>query len=542
MSAEVPLLKMENIGKDFFGNRVLTDVSFSLMPGEIMGLVGENGAGKSTLMNILFGMSVIQETGGHEGKIFIDGNQVNFQNPHDALDAGIGMVHQEFSLIPGFTATENILLNRESTKYNPLVEVFGDRLKTLDRTEMLARSTKAIDKLGVAISPDTLISEMPVGHKQFTEIAREIDRRKTRLLVLDEPTAVLAESEATVLVDALKKLSAQGIAMIFISHRLQEIIDLCDKLIVLRDGRVIQEVKTTETNVRQIASWMVGRKIAADPAQAEGTERKFGEVILKTENLWVDMPGETVRDVSIEVRRGEILGLGGLAGQGKVGISNGIMGLYVAGGKVFVRGKQIKLNDPDASLKEGMAFVSEDRHGVGLLLEEGIDWNIAFTALQVQEKFVKNMCCGLIKWRDDKAITCCTENYIKALEIRCTGPKQRAIELSGGNQQKVCLAKAFAVAPEILFVSEPTRGIDVGAKKLVLDTLRSVNEKTGTTIIMTSSELEELRSICDRIAIINEGKVSGILPAKSPAEEFGLLMLGHVAVDSTEEIPVESSR
>ncbi|MCE5201080.1 MAG: sugar ABC transporter ATP-binding protein [Synergistaceae bacterium] len=543
MSMEVPLLKMENIGKEYFGNRVLTDVSFSLMPGEIMGLVGENGAGKSTLMNILFGMSVINETGGYEGKMFIDGEEVHFQDPFDALNAGIGMVHQEFSLIPGFTATENILLNRESTKYNPLVEVFGERLKTLDRPNMLARAKKAIDTLGVALDPDTLISEMPVGHKQFTEIAREIDRKKTRLLVLDEPTAVLAESEATVLIDALKKLSAQGISIIFISHRLQEIINLCDKLIVLRDGKVIQEAKTAETNVRQIASWMVGRQVAVETeAVCERDHEKTEEVILKTEHLWVDMPGETVRDVSLEVYRGEIFGLGGLAGQGKVGISNGIMGLYVSGGKVFLRGKEIKLNDPHASLKEGMAFVSEDRRGVGLLLEEGIDWNITFTALQVQEKFVKNMFGGLVKWRDDKAIEECTMEYIKALEIRCTGPKQRAVELSGGNQQKVCLAKAFTVAPEILFVSEPTRGIDVGAKKLVLDTLRRVNKETGTTIIMTSSELEELRSVCDRIAIINEGKVSGILPAKCPAEEFGLLMLGHVAEVPAAEIYAESSR
>lgn len=540
MSAGVPLLKMENIGKEYFGNRVLSDVNFSLMPGEIMGLVGENGAGKSTLMNILFGMSVINETGGHEGKILIDGEEKHFNDPFDALEAGIGMVHQEFSLIPGFTATENILLNRESMKYNPLVEVFGDRIKTLDRSEMLKRSTKAISTLGVDLSPETLISEMPVGHKQFTEIAREIDRKKTRLLVLDEPTAVLAESEAKVLMEALRKLASQGIAIIFISHRLQEIIDLCDKFVVLRDGRVIQESLCCQSNVRQIANWMVGRQIAVE--ETEKKERHFGDVILRTENLWVDMPGETVRDVSLEVRQGEILGLGGLAGQGKVGISNGIMGLYIAGGNVFLRGKQIKLNDPDASLKEGMAFVSEDRRGVGLLLEEGIDWNIAFTALQVQEKFVKYLLGGLIKLRDDKAITACTEEYIKALEIRCTGPKQRAIELSGGNQQKVCLAKAFTVAPEILFVSEPTRGIDVGAKKLVLDTLRRANEETGTTIIMTSSELEELRSICDRIAIVNEGKVSGILPAKSPAEEFGLLMLGNVVEDSVAEIQVESGR
>ena len=533
MSNEVPLLRMENIGKEYFGNRVLADVSFTLMPGEILGLVGENGAGKSTLMNILFGMSVIAATGGHEGKIYIDNKEVNFQDPLDALEAGIGMVHQEFSLIPGFTATENILLNRESTKYNPLVEIFGDRLKTLDRADMKQRAEKAISTLGVELSPDTLISEMPVGHKQFTEIAREIDRSKTRLLVLDEPTAVLAESEAAVLIKALKKLAAQGIAIIFISHRLHEIIDLCDKLIVLRDGRIIKEVRSSETDVRQIASWMVGRQVTSDVNEAvKKADRTFGDTILSTEHLWVDMPGETVRDVSIEVKKGEIFGLGGLAGQGKVGISNGVMGLYIAGGKVFVRGKQLKLNDPDASLREGMVFVSEDRRGVGLLLDEGIDWNITFTAMQVQEKFIKQYLGGLVKWRDDEAIKKCTQEYIKSLEIRCTGTTQRAIELSGGNQQKVCLAKAFAVAPEILFVSEPTRGIDVGAKKLVLDTLRSFNEKTGTTIIMTSSELEELRAVCDRIAIINEGKVSGILPATEPAEEFGLLMLGHVAEEA----------
>jgi simple sugar transport system ATP-binding protein len=542
MSDGVPLLRMEKIGKEYFGNRVLSDVTFSLMPGEILGLVGENGAGKSTLMNILFGMSVIQETGGYEGKIFINGEEKSFSDPFDALEAGIGMVHQEFSLIPGFTATENILLNRESMKYNVLVEVFGERFKTLDRDDMNQRAVRAIETLGVSLSPDTLISEMPVGHKQFTEIAREIDRKQTKLLVLDEPTAVLAESEASVLVESLKKLASQGIAIIFISHRLQEIIDLCDKLVVLRDGRVIREANAKETSVRQIAGWMVGRQMAGETDNETDKDRDFGEIILKTQNLWVDMPGETVRDVSIEVRRGEIFGLGGLAGQGKVGISNGIMGLYVSGGKVFLRGKEIRLNDPAASLSEGMAFVSEDRRGVGLLLEEGIDWNIAFTAMQVQEKFIIKLFGGLLKLRDDKAITKCTEDYIKALEIRCTGPRQRAVELSGGNQQKVCLAKAFAVAPEILFVSEPTRGIDVGAKKLVLDTLRRANEETGTTIIMTSSELEELRSVCDRIAIINEGRVSGILPARSPAEEFGLLMLGHVDEDTAYETAAERCR
>ena len=375
------------------------------------------------------------------------------------------------------------------------------------------------------------VSEMPVGHKQFTEIAREIDRSKTRLLVLDEPTAVLTESEAQILIAALRKLASQGIAIIFISHRLQEIIDLCDKIVVLRDGHVIQEARTCETNVRQIANWMVGRKME-DAAAREAAARSIGDPILEVEHLWVDMPGETVRDVSFQVRRGEIFGFGGLAGQGKLGVANGIMGLYPAGGAAVLKGQKVVLNAPQRSLEMGMAFVSEDRRGVGLLLEEGIDWNIVFTAMQIQEKFIKKLVGGLVKWRDDGAIEACAREYIQALEIRCTGPKQRAIELSGGNQQKVCLAKAFAVRPEVLFVSEPTRGIDVGAKKLVLDTLRRYNEEYGTTIVMTSSELEELRSICDRIAIVDEGRIAGTLPASAPAEEFGLLMMGQVDLDA----------
>lgn len=535
LASNEPILRLEHVGKEYFGNRVLSDVSFTLGPGEIMGLVGENGAGKTTLMKILFGMPVIHQTGGYDGKIFFEGREVSFKSPFEALDAGIGMVHQEFSLIPGFTATENILLNRESTRYNLLVEVFDDRLRTLDRPVMRQRAQRAISTLGVEIDPDTLCSEMPVGHKQFTEIAREIDRSNTKLLVLDEPTAVLTESEAEILIKAVRNLAAKGMSVIFISHRLQEVIDLCDKIVVLRDGHVVQEAKTCDVTVRQIAGWMVGRKVE-ESHREEGEVRSFGPTILSVRNLWVDMPGETVRDVSFQVRQGEIFGIGGLAGQGKLGIANGIMGLYPAGGAVELNGKPIRLNDPEGSLRAGMAFVSEDRRGVGLLLDEGIDWNIAFTAMQIQEKFIRPLLGGLVKWRDDRAIEECANEYIKALEIKCTGPKQRAVELSGGNQQKVCLAKAFVVRPEVLFVSEPTRGIDVGAKKLVLDTLRRYNREYGTTIVMTSSELEELRSICDRIAIVDEGRIAGVLPAQAPSEEFGLLMMGEIKVSTEEKV------
>ena len=523
------LLRFESIGKEFYGNTVLSDVGFSVDRGEIVGLVGENGAGKSTLMNILFGMDVIRATGGYQGKVFIDGEEVSFGNPLDALESGIGMVHQEFSLIPGFSAEENILLNRESIRYNFVVELFGDEFHTLDRDEMNTRARKAIEKLRVEIHPETLVADMSVGQKQFTEIAREIDRANTRILILDEPTAVLAESEAETLLSALRNLASQGIGIIFISHRLKEVMDLCDRVVVLRDGRVIRDVPTGDADVRKIASWMVGRNVE-EGKRLQQAPAETGEPLLRIRNLWADMPGETVRNVSLDVFEGEILGIGGLAGQGKVGIANGIMGLCPAGGDVMCQGRAFRLNNPRSAMEQGFAFVSEDRRGVGLLLDEGVDRNITFTAMEVRGDFLKHFLGGLFTQSDDAAVKACAEEYIQVLDIKCTGHGQKVVELSGGNQQKVCLAKAFALRPRILFVSEPTRGIDVGAKSLVLEALRKYNREQKTTIVMISSELEELRSVCGRIAIIDEGRVAGILPHHAPAEEFGLLMAG-----STEE-------
>ncbi|MDR0624350.1 MAG: sugar ABC transporter ATP-binding protein [Treponema sp.] len=523
MADDVPLLRLENISKDFYGTTVLSGVNFSLGRGEILGLVGENGAGKTTLMHILFGMSGIADTGGYGGRIYINGRPEFFKTPFDALDAGIGMVHQEFSLIPGFTACENIMLNREPSRYNPAVEIFGPRLATLKRPEMREHSAEALTKLGVNISPDTVIAEMPVAHKQFTEIAREISRSQVKILVLDEPTAVLTEGEAEILLSSLKRLAAEGIGIIFISHRLQEVTEISGKIVVLRDGHVVRDVENKTVSVTDITTWMVGREVDVsgnrEPRQLAGED-------FRAEHLWVDMPGETVRDVSFSVKKGEIFGIGGLAGQGKLGIPNGIMGLYAAGGKVWMNGRELALGNPRSALDAGAAFVSEDRRGVGLLLDESLDWNIAFGAIQTKGQYLKSFFGGLFSLRDEKAMRRLAEEYIKKLEIKCTGGKQLAKELSGGNQQKVCLSKAFALEPKLLFVSEPTRGIDVGAKKIVLDTLRYYNREKETTIIMVSSELEELRSICDRIAIVDEGRIAGILPPDSPAAEFGLLMSG----------------
>ena len=518
------LLKVENLSKSFGENTVLKDINFELKAGEILGLVGENGAGKSTLMKIIFGMDLIRETGGYNGKIFFEGKEINFNSPFDALEAGIGMVHQEFSLIPGFMTSENIVLNRESTKKNVAEILFGENLNKIDREENLKRATKAILKLGVDMSGKEKISDMSVAYKQFTEIAREIEREKTKLLVLDEPTAVLTEEEAKILLSTMKSLAKKGIAIVFITHRLDEIMEVSDKVTVLRDGNLINTVPTKTTNVNQITEWMIGRKVNLS-SENKKEELISKEEVIEIKNLWVDMPGEIVKNLNLDIKKGEILGLGGMAGQGKIGIANGIMGLYRAGGEVKYKGDKVELNNPKDPLEKGIFFVSEDRKGVGLLLDESIERNIAYPSMEIKKLFFKKQ-FGFLNTIDDKKVSENAKKYIKKLEIKCMSEKQKVMELSGGNQQKVCMAKAFTMEPEVLFVSEPTRGIDIGAKQLVLDTLKEYNRERGTTIIVTSSEIEELRSICDRIAIINEGKVEGILSPSADILEFGKLMVG----------------
>ena len=528
MSKDKPLLKLEKLGKQFDGNYVLQDINIELKSGEILGLVGENGAGKSTLMKILFGMTEISETGGYEGKVFLEGEEINFASSFDALGAGIGMVHQEFSLIPGFTAMENILLNTEPTKKSLISRVLGPKFETLDDKEMRRLADGALQTLGVSVDIDTLVADEPVGHKQFVEIAREIKRESVKLLVFDEPTAVLTESEAEVLLAALRKLADQGIGIIFITHRLAEVLHVCDTICVLRDGKVVGTKKASDCTLPEIAEMMVGRDVDIKKSRKHTVEKddKEPDIILRVDDLWVDMPGEFVRNVSFTVERGEIFGIGGLAGQGKLGIPNGIMGLYPGGGQVLFNGEELPLNNALAVLKKKLAFVSEDRRGVGLLLDEPIDWNITFSAMQVQNKYLKSYLGGLIKIRDDAAMRQTAKEYINALEIRCTSERQHVRLLSGGNQQKICLVKAFALEPELLFVSEPTRGIDVGAKELVLNELKRFSKENGVTIIMVSSELEELRSICNRIAIVCDGKIAGILDSSARAVDFGLLMAG----------------
>ncbi len=518
------MLSMNNISKKYGENAVLSGVTLQVRPGEIHALLGENGAGKSTLMNVLFGMPVIHSTGGFLGEVQVDGQPVHIASPHDAMNKGIGMVHHEFMLLPGFTITENIKLNREITTPSLASRVFGKSLESLDMKSMAADARKALDNVGMGIDEYTLVKGLPVGYMQFVEIAREIDKTGIKLLVFDEPTAVLAEQEADQLVSVMRQIAESGIAIIFITHRLDEVMAASDNITILRDGKLAATRATKDTNIVELAELMIGKK--GDSMVPGGARQKAvtDKLAMKIEHLTVDMPGEEVKDVNLEIKEGEIFGIGGLAGQGKIGIPNGVMGLYPAAGKVTMFGDSLPLNDAGNALRKGLAMVSEDRRGVGLLLDQSIEDNIAFNAMQIKGEYLWGP--NFMSQKNTRAIRETANKMIRDLDIRCTSSLQHTGTLSGGNQQKVCIARALVMNPKFLFVSEPTRGIDIGAKKLVLETLVRLNRELGMTVVMVSSELQELRSVCDRIAIVSEGKEICVLPPDASNADFGLAMSG----------------
>jgi simple sugar transport system ATP-binding protein len=297
---------------------------------------------------------------------------------------------------------------------------------------------------------------------------------------------------------------------------------VCDNITILRDGVHVLTKSKKEASIEELAKLMVGRPVGDVIRRTEDVTDKG--LAMSIRGLKVRMPGELVRKVDLDIHSGEILGLAGLAGQGKIGIANGIMGLYESSGQIEFFGQPLALNSPREVLKQGLAFLSEDRRGVGLLLDMSIEMNIAATAIEVQGKFLKKF--GFFTHLDTKKVRDHALGMIKSLDIRCSGPGQAVRRLSGGNQQKVCISKALVLEPKLLFVSEPTRGIDIGAKKLVLETLVKLNQETGMTIVITSSELAELRSVCDRIAIISDGRVMGTLAPDADDAKFGLMMAG----------------
>ncbi|MGE5423011.1 MAG: sugar ABC transporter ATP-binding protein [Ignavibacteriales bacterium] len=518
------ILKLNGITKHYGKNEVLSSVDFQVQAGEIHGLVGENGAGKSTLLKILLGSAEISHSGGYEGEVYVNGRLMHISSPAEAARLGIGMVHQEFALIPDMNLVENVMIGRE--KLNQLARhMLGSDLALIDWQQNEDEATKVLQSLGISMDTKTKAAAIPVSVKQFVELAREISRDHLKLLILDEPTAALGEDEATRLLDAVKGLAERGIGIILVSHRLEEVMAYCDRVTVLRDGRVTAAFSRQEGDysVAEIARFMLGKSVTTVKTKPRTIPQ---EPILCFQDFSVAMPGEQLAGLNLAVYRGEILGLAGLFGHGKTAIGNGMMGLYPTSGQVFMDNELLDTNDAGAIIARGVFFLHEERRRTGLLLDQSVADNVVFAAVQRKNRFLKRFPIGPLRLVDRKQVGRYTKEAIERFDIRCQGIRQPVRFLSGGNQQKVCLTRALALEPRVLLVNEPTRGIDIGAKEMILDALVQINREVGTTIICASSELSELRRIADRIVVLYEGRVLGIFPPDAPDMEFALSFAG----------------
>jgi len=516
------VLQVRHLSKSFGAVQVLKSVSLDLAAGEIHGLIGANGCGKTTLLNILFGHPLIAATGGYSGDLLLEGRATRVDSPVTALRCGIGMIHQEFALIPSMTVAENIKINRERTQ--PLTDrLFGRTLSLVHRRGNRDDAERALATLGVSLPADMRVSQIALSTKQFVEIAREIDKRRLQLLMLDEPSAVLSQSDTERLMEALRKLSAEGTAILYVSHRLEEVISLCDRITVLREGKVVGQWARPGFDLRTMVEQMSGRQVV----KARRTSKKRAEEVLcRIEDLHVDKPGERLQGLSLDVKQGEILGLAGLSGHGKLAIGPGIMGMHPIAGRIYLNGEQIRNPGASIMLHKGVCFLPEDRTAAGLLMDHAIMDNIVFTAAQVDGRFARTRWLKALSLLNRAEIQRYAQDCVDRFHIKCRSIRQRAAELSGGNQQKVCIARALAIQPKLLIVSEPTRGVDVVAKEIILEIFLELNRDLGMTLVIASSELDELKRICDRIAVIYKGRLFDILAPDCEDRDFTLAFSG----------------
>jgi D-xylose transport system ATP-binding protein len=478
---------MRNITKTFPGVRALDGVSFSLERGEIHALVGENGAGKSTLMKILGGVYPHPQYG---GEIFIEGHEQQFGGVRDAEKANIAVIFQELSLVQEMSVGENIFLGREPS-----------RLGIIRWEELHRRARELLDDLHLAIDPHTPIRSLGIGQQQLVEIAKALSH-DARILVLDEPTAALTDGEVETLFVILNKLRQRGVGMIYISHKLNEVFRISDRITVLRDGKTVGTNSTREWTESQIIARMVGREVGdIFPV----INHQQGEVVFEVENFSVDDPvtagKKIVDDVSFSVRRGEVLGIAGLMGAGRSDLLMAIFGAHAGrvSGRIKLAGRQVHIANPAEAIKQGIGFVTEDRKRFGLVLEQTILNNMTLAGLRrISGRFITSV----------DAESAAGERAMKDLRIKANSAFTIAGTLSGGNQQKVVLAKWLLTNPRVLFLDEPTRGIDVGAKQEIYAQINAL-AKDGLAIVLVSSELPEVLGLSDRILVLHEGRITG---------------------------------
>ena len=516
------MLKLHNITKLYNDYPVLKAVNLEVQTGEIHGLVGENGAGKSTLLHIIMGAASIHKSGGFQGEVRLDGRRVDITCPTDAINLGIGMVHQEFALFPSLTVAENIFPGREAV-FPVAHKLKGSALALIDWRRTHARAEQILQRLGMNIDSRLKVGELSVNSRQFIELAREISKESLRVLILDEPTAALGTDDAARLLQAVEEISQRGTCVIFVSHRLEEVMNICHRISVLRDGEIVARYEPENYRVADIAASIVGRVVS--PVKTGG-RHITPHPLLGCRDFSVSMPGEPLHNLNLDIYQGEILGLAGLSGNGKLAFGNGLMGLYPASGYLQFDGQPLDPALTHEVIARGISFLSEERRETGLLLQHSVMDNIIFTALQTGKRFLVHKFCSALSRVNRKEARAYAEEMTEVLDIRCRSIFQPAGWLSGGNQQKVCLARALALEPKLLLVAEPTRGIDIGAKELILEYLLTVNRELGTTIVIASSELGELKRVCDRILVLYEGRAEAILSPGSSDLDFALAFSG----------------
>lgn len=507
------MLEVKHLSKKFDGNYVLKDVSLSIGDGEVYGLIGANGSGKSTFMNILNGNEVIVKSGGYEGQILVDGKAVSIGSHSESVGYGIAMVHQELALFAGMTVTENIKINRENIRGRQAVV---PELSLIDGKQNREDARKTLERIGSDLDPDQKIDGLSLNQKQFVELARELDNKKVRFLMLDEPTSSLNITETQGLLRCIRDIADSGISVLFISHRLEEITEVCDRVSVLRDGELISTYNREAFDVHRFADDMVGREIVK-------ARRQKKDGVQKTVFSYENIGGTENR---LDVREGEILGITGLAGQGQDRLMDGLFGLKSGDCRVSFKGAPISLGDNRELIRQGIYYLSEDRSHTSLCLDSPIWKNMIFGTELRHREFLRLPACPALSLLDKKKVESHVQSMIETLNIVCRSADQKARELSGGNQQKVCVGRALTFQPEMLFVGEPTRGIDVYSKELILQWLIKMNQEFKTTVVVASGELEEMIRICDRIAVMYQGQVYKVFEGDIRLEELTLALYG----------------
>lgn len=471
------ILEMRGIAKAFSSVYALKNVDFSLEKGKVMALVGENGAGKSTLMRILTGIYDYDE-----GEIFYHGKQIRFQNALESRKAGIAIIHQEFNLFPNLTAAENIFIGDKSVQRHGLVD-----WATLNR-----KAQQLVDSIGGTFSAIEKVQDLTVQNQQVVEIVKSL-AANAEIIVMDEPTSALPESEVQHLFTTIRGLKERGTSIVYVSHRLNEIFEICDDITVLRDGVTAFRSKVSGTSQEEVVAQMIGKEIGdlypKEDAQISGE-------VFRVEGL---ADGNTIKDLSFSIRQGEILGLYGLVGSGATECPESLFGIVKpTTGRFYIKGKEVRLGSPAAAVKHNIAYVPPDRHRQGIIKQLSIQFNLTLSV-------IRKLCRGgIIQTSQERSMV---DDHIQKLRIKCAGPGQKVTYLSGGNQQKVVIAKWLAAAPELLILNDPTRGVDVGAKAEIYALISSL-ACAGLAIIITSSEIGEILGMSDRILVLNNGRVS----------------------------------